>query len=106
MDNEIVTAPVFLGLARPATILGISLIAFVCEAEFVAITLIAFKSLIPILAAPVCHLVLYGLSYKDPGIFDDIKLFITTGGLMSKSVKKWGSRSFAPVKGGKYVNRT
>ena len=87
----------FVGLTRPATILGVPYIAFV--AEFMATVLIflaAGNPLYLLLVVPV-HAIVYVVSASDPAIFGSIAIWaLTTARCRNRAF--WSAASFAPLR--------
>jgi type IV secretion system protein VirB3 len=105
MDNgvqDVYTDPLFVGLTRPATMLGIPYTAFVFE--FIGTTLVFLAIGNPIylaLAFPI-HGVLYLISASDPAVFNAIFVWMKTIGRCRNS-RFWGAASFAPLSAKKWV---
>ena len=101
-NNDIHIDPLFVGLTRPATVLGIPYIAFVIE--FVSVTLVFLgvgNPLYMLLCVPI-HGILYLISANDPGVFNSIYLWMRTLGRCRTS-RFWGAASFSPLASKKWT---
>jgi type IV secretion system protein VirB3 len=88
--------PLFVGLTRPATLLGVPYAAFVLEVVVVMVIFINLRNpLYAGLALPV-HGVLYLISAHDPGIFAAIFQWGPTIG-RCRNIDFWGAASFSPL---------
>jgi len=95
-SEDVYTDPLFVGLTRPTTILGIPYTAFVFE--FMGTTLIFLavgNPLYLLLGAPI-HAILYLISGQDPRMFDSIFMWLKTMG-RSRNTRFWGAASFSPL---------
>lgn len=96
MEQEEISVDVlFVGLTRPATIFGIPMGAFVFELCAITCLFIGVGNPLYMLLVLPIHGVLYAISFKDPGMFDDISLFFKTLSLCL-NFRFWGCRSFSP----------
>ena len=86
----------FIGLTRPATVLGIPYAAFVIEFMIAAILFLAVGNPLYLLTAIPVHAVLYLISATDPGIFASLYVWIQTCGRCRNS-RFWGAVSFSPL---------
>ncbi|AAF85575.1 type IV secretion system protein VirB3 [Xylella fastidiosa] len=94
--QDVYTDPLFVGLTRPASILGIPYEA--CVAEFMAMGLIFLSVNNPLylaLALPM-HAVLYLISANDPKIFSSIHMWLKTNG-RCRNFLFWRASSFSPL---------
>ncbi len=94
--SEIHLDPLFVGLTRPATILGVPYSAFVIE--FIGATLVFLGAGNPLYLALVLpvHAVMYLISSNDPGVFGSIFLWLKTIG-RCQNTRFWGAASFSPL---------
>lgn len=87
----------YLGMTRPATVLGVPLTAFVAEVLVVALIFLAIGNVIWLaLFAPI-HAVLFLISSTDPGRFSSWAMFIKTFG-RSTNWLFWKATSFSPLR--------
>lgn len=85
----------FVGLTRPATILGIPYSAFVGE-MFASMMLFLMANNVLYLSIIIpLHVVLYAISANDAGKFDEIQKWLITSG-KCLNFRYWGSVSFSP----------
>ncbi|MDC6409561.1 type IV secretion system protein VirB3 [Xylella fastidiosa subsp. multiplex] len=94
--QDVYTDALFVGLTRPATILGISYIA--CVGEFMATALIFLGVGNPLylaLALPI-HAILYLVSANDPKIFGSMYMWLRTNG-RCRNLLFWRASSFSPL---------
>jgi type IV secretion system protein VirB3 len=101
--EDIYTDELFVGLTRPAIMLGIPLTAFVIEFMATAMIFLAAGNPLYLLLAVPIHAVLYAISAHDPGAFDAIFMWIKTLG-RSRNSRFWGAASFAPLTHKKWVD--
>lgn len=100
--QEVFTDTLFVGLTRPATVMGIPYMAFVTELIFVCITFIAGDSLVYLLLALPFHGVLYAISATDPAALGAVPLWLRTIGRCRTS-RFWGAASFSPLPTKKWI---
>jgi len=94
-DEPIEVNILFVGLTRPTTILGIPYIAFVIEMFASMMLFLMTNNLLYLSIIFPLHVVLYAISARDAGQFDEIyKWLITSGKCLN--VRYWGSVSFSP----------
>ena len=95
MEDEILQVdPLFAGMTRTPIIAGIPFLAFLLEWMFGFFLLIATGN--PFLlgiVAPI-HGLIYAISANDPGIFDDIRIWLITKA-KCMNFNFWEARSFA-----------
>ncbi|WCF29562.1 type IV secretion system protein VirB3 [Xylella fastidiosa] len=95
--QDVYTDPLFVGLTRPATILGVPYIA--CVGEFMAAALIFLcvgNPLYLALALPI-HAILYLVSANDPKIFGSIYMKWTKTNGRCRNFLFWRASSFSPL---------
>lgn len=96
-DADIVLDPLFVGLTRPAMVLGVPYGAFITEVLAVAMIFLTTGSPLYILLALPIHGVMYLLSAHDPGMFASIFLWMQTIG-RCRNKAFWGdAASFSPL---------
>lgn len=95
-EQDIYTDPLFVGLTRPATMMGIPYMAFVLEIMTTTLIFLAVCNPLYMLLALPIHAVLYLISAHDPGIFNSIFVWLKTIGRCRNRVF-WGSASFSPL---------
>ena len=105
-DNiEITIDPLFVGLTRPATLLGIPYFATVIEFMATLIIFLAIGNPLYLLVAVPFHAILYVISAADDAKFNNIYLWMQTNS-QCQNTRYWGSASFSPLsKKGKGVNQ-
>ncbi|MBS1943319.1 MAG: VirB3 family type IV secretion system protein [Bacteroidetes bacterium] len=85
----------FVGLTRPATMLGVHFTAFILELMVVNIIFLAIGNPLWFALFPPIHFILYLISSHDPGRFDSLaKYAITNGRCLNRFF--WKSTSFSP----------
>lgn len=94
--TDIVVDPLFVGLTRPAVVLGIPYHAFVIEFMAAALVFLAAGNLFYLLIALPLHAVLYLVSANDPGAFGGYFLWLKTVA-PCRNRQFWGAASFSPV---------
>ncbi len=95
-QQDVYTDPLFVGLTRPATMLGIPFHAFVIE--FMATVLIFLAVGNPLylaLAVPI-HVILYLISAANPSVFNSIFVWMKTSA-RCLNTRFWGAASFSPL---------
>jgi type IV secretion system protein VirB3 len=93
--------PLFVGLTRVPTILGIPYAAFVLEVIAAALINITMGNLLYVIAILPVHGVFYLISAKDPGIFAEVAVWIKTSGrCLNKQF--WDGASFSPLSANKW----
>ena len=95
-DEELITEPLFVGLTRPATLLGVPYIAFVLNVMAVAIIFLAAGSPLFLLLAIPIHGILYAVSADDPGRFSALYVWTVTVGLCQNRFF-WKAASVSPL---------
>ena len=86
----------FVGLTRPATILGVPYIAVVLELIVVSVLFINVSNPLYLLLLVPIHGVLYLISANDPGAFSAIFAWTITIG-RCRNKRFWGAASFSPL---------
>ncbi len=94
--EELQTDPLFLGLTRPTTALGIPIGAFILEAMVVVIAFLASHNIFTMLIALPLHAGLYAISAKDGGIFHEVFLAVRTNA-PAQNRKLWRAASYSPM---------
>lgn len=94
-DEMIVVDPLFVGMTRPATVLGVPYAAVVIEGILVAIIFLAANNPLYLLLALPMHGVLYLIGSADPGIFDSMFMWAKTTA-RCLNARFWGAASFSP----------
>lgn len=88
--------PLFVGLTRVPTILGVPYAAFVLEVIVAALINIAMGNPLYVVAVLPMHGVFYLISAKDPGIFAEVGVWLrTSGNCLNK--RFWDGVSFSPL---------
>lgn len=95
-DDLIVVDALFVGMTRPATVLGVPYSAVVVEGILVAIIFLAANNPLYLLLALPIHAVLYLIGAADPGIFSAIFTWAKTSARCLNS-GFWGAASFSPL---------
>lgn len=93
---DVHTDVLFVGLTRPATMLGIPLSAFVIEFMATGIIFLAVGNPLYLLLALPIHGVLFLVSANDPGVFASIYMWMKTTG-RCRNTRFWGAASFSPL---------
>jgi type IV secretion system protein VirB3 len=94
-DEPIEVNILFVGLTRPTTVLGIPYIAFVVELSVSMMFFLMADNLLYLSIIFPLHAVLYAISARDAGQFDEIYKWIITSG-RCLNFRYWGSVSFSP----------
>jgi type IV secretion system protein VirB3 len=94
--DDVYTDPLFVGLTRPATMLGIPYSAFVIEFMGSLIIFLAIGNPLYLLVALPIHAVLYLVAGQDPGAFDALFIWLKTTG-RCRNARFWGAASFSPL---------
>lgn len=95
-EQDVYTDVLFVGLTRPATMLGIPLSAFVIEFMATGIIFLAVGNPLYLLLALPIHGVLYLISSNDPGVFSSIMIWMKTLG-KCRNTRFWEAASFSPL---------
>jgi type IV secretion system protein VirB3 len=96
-DDGLEPDPLFVGMTRPATVMGIPYVAFVILIMVTAIVfLFVGNPLYLMLGLPV-YAILYMVSASNPFIFGSWWAWAITLG-RSRNQGFWGSRSFSPLR--------
>ncbi len=95
-SQDVYTDPLFVGLTRPATVLGIPYVAFIVEIMVTTIIFLAVGNPLYMLLALPIHGVLYLISAHDPGAFNSILMWMKTIG-RCMNTRFWGAASFSPL---------
>jgi type IV secretion system protein VirB3 len=95
-DEELISEPLFVGLTRPATLLGIPYMACVLNVMAVAVIFLAFGNPLFISFAVPIHGILYAISADDPGRFNAIYVWTITVGVCQNRFF-WMAASFSPL---------
>lgn len=95
-EQDVYTDVLFVGLTRPATMLGIPLSAFVIEFMATGIIFLAVGNPLYLLLALPIHGVLYLISANDPGVFSSIMIWMKTLG-KCRNTRFWEAASFSPL---------
>ncbi|WP_107329168.1 type IV secretion system protein VirB3 [Metapseudomonas otitidis] len=97
-NNEfaIITDELFVGLTRPATLLGVPYKGVIIELMVASFAFLAAGNPLYMLTVIPIHSALFILSKDDPGIFDTIFIWASTAG---RCVTRnfWGATSFSPL---------
>lgn len=95
-DEMLDVDPVFLGLTRPTTKLGIPDYAFIMEIAFVFVMFLTFDNIWLLLAILPIHGILYLTTVNDPNKLRCIGAWLRTNGrCLNRSY--WKSTSFSPL---------
>lgn len=94
--RELDVDELFVGLTRPATVLGVHFFAFVAEVMAVGIIFLAIGNPIWLALFPPIHFILYLISSHDPGKFDSMAKYVISNGLCLNRFF-WKSASFSPI---------
>lgn len=100
--EDVCIDPLFVGLTRPATVMGIPYTAFILECLGTAITFLAVGNPLYLGLAVPFHSVLYLVSAQDPGAFDAILMWMKTTG-RCRNARFWGAASFSPLSTRKWI---
>lgn len=100
--QDVYTDPLFVGLTRPATMVGIPYTAFVIEVMATTLIFLAVGNPLYLALAVPIHGALYLISANDPGIFNSIFVWMKTIGRCRNS-RFWGAASFSPLLTKKWV---
>ncbi len=98
---ELETDEVFLGLTRPATVLGIPMTAFVFEVLLVAFIFLAIGNVLWLFLFVPVHGMMFLISSSDPGRFSSWAMFFKTFGRCMNLVF-WKSASYSPLRMKRY----
>ncbi len=94
--EEITIDELFVGLTRPATIMGIPYFAFVIELMAVGVVFLGTGNPLWLLVAIPAHGLLFLVSAANPAFFANLATWLKTSGrCMNRAF--WGSASFSPV---------
>lgn len=98
-QEELTMDPLFVGMTRPASALGLPYAAMVMEGVFVVLVfLLTSNPLYLLIIAPI-HAVLVLVSAHDPGVFSCAWMWLQTTA-RRRNIEVWGSvTSVAPVAG-------
>ena len=89
--------PLFAGLTRPTTLMGIPSDAFGFMVMTIAIGFMATRNFLVLLLFPVAYAIIKLLCAKDPRFFRYLVLWIQTKGRgMNRAL--WGNSSYAPTR--------
>jgi len=94
-QDDVYLDTLFVGLTRPATILGISYTAFVIEFVTVTIVFLAVGNPLYLLLILPVHSMMYLISANNPNVFSALMLWVKTNG-RCRNQAFWGSVSFSP----------
>jgi len=86
----------FVGLTRPAMVLGVPYIGFVIEVIGASVFFINSPSLLSMLGVLPVHGVMYLIGAHDPGVFESIYMWTKTYG-RCRNMRFWGGASFSPL---------
>ena len=104
-DQETVTVdPLFVGLTRPATIMGVPYEAFVIELVVVSIIFLGVGDPFYMLLLVPFHAVLYLVSAQNQNAFGAIMIWLMTKGRCKNSRFWGGAASFSPLATKKWVS--
>lgn len=95
-EQDVQTDLLFVGLTRPATVLGVPYIAFVVEFMATALIFLAVGNPVYLLLAAPIHAILYLISANDPGIFGSVFVWMKTTARCRNS-RFWSAASFSPL---------
>lgn len=93
---ELEVDELFVGLTRPATVLGVHFTAFVVEMIVVGCVFLAIGNPIWLLLFAPSHGFLYLLSASDPGRFDSLTKYAMINGKCLNRIF-WKATSFSPI---------
>ena len=95
--------PLFVGLTRPATVLGIPYEAFVVEIVLVTVIFLGVGDPFYMLLIVPLHMVLYLISSQNPNAFGSIRIWTMTKG-RCKNTQFWGgAASYSPLCSKKWI---
>jgi len=94
--DDMTVDDLFVGLTRPANVMGIPYTAFVTEVVIVAMVFLGTGSPLWLLTIVPSHAFLYLASASDPGRFDNWAMAIKTYG-MCLNRGFWKSTSYSPL---------
>lgn len=95
-DDEMIAEPLFVGLTRPTTILGVPYMAFVINFMATTICFLGAGNPLFLLVGIPIHAVLYATSADDPGRFNAMYVWLITVG-KCRNREFWGAASFSPL---------
>ena len=99
--DELIVDPLFVGLTRPATILGVPYGAVVFEFVSAAVVFLGSGNPLYLLVVVPVHLVLYLISATNPGAFAAIGLWLKTCAKCQNTLF-WKAASFSPQQSKKW----
>lgn len=94
-EVELEVDDLFVGLTRPATVLGVHFTAFVGEIIVVGCIFLAIGNPLWLLLFAPTHALLYLISATDPGRFDSLTKYVLVNGRCLNRFF-WKAASFAP----------
>ncbi|MRK19081.1 type IV secretion system protein VirB3 [Pseudomonas sp. JG-B] len=103
-DEELTGEPLFVGLTRPATILGIPYEAFVIELMAVTISFLAANNPLVLFGGVPIHGILYLISANDPAIFGSFFVWAKIQGRCQNRLF-WTAASFSPLRMKKWPDK-
>lgn len=102
-EQDVTVDPLFVGLTRPATILGVPYEAFVVEFVIVTVIFLGVGDPFYMLLMAPTHGVLYLISSQNPGVFGSFFIWTKTIG-RCKNKNFWGgAASFSPLTSTKWI---
>lgn len=96
-DVTVTVDPLFVGLTRPATILGVPYEAFVVEFVLVSVIFLGVGDPFYMLLLAPLHAVLYLVSAQNPNAFGSIMIWSRTKGRCRNTHFWGGAASFSPL---------
>ena len=103
-QEDVVTDDLFVGLTRPATILGIPYGAFVVEFMTTTLVFLGVGNPLYLLMAVPIHGVLYLVSASNPRVFGEIAVWMTINS-RCVNARYWGAPSFSPRRTRKWLDQ-
>ena len=98
-EESITLDPLFVGMTRPASALGVPYGALVFEGVFIVLLFLLTSNPLCLLYVVPIHAILIGVSAHDPGVFGCAWIWLHTTA-RRRNLETWGSvTSVAPVSG-------
>jgi type IV secretion system protein VirB3 len=101
-DEELQVDPLFGGMTRTPVWKGVPYWACIMSAVLVYITFIVSHNPFMLVLYLVLHGILYAIGSHDPGVYDDVRLWLLTSARCF-NVKLWKAKSFSPCQTKRYI---
>lgn len=102
-QEDVITDDLFVGLTRPATMLGIPMMAFVLEIMATTLIFLAVGNPLYLLFAAPIHAVMYLISSSNTRVFSEMAIWMKTKS-RCMNTRFWGASSFSPRKTKKWID--